>query len=809
MSFINRYVMNPDLHKHNLNALKKQLASQADLSEVVNRLEALTADTRLENALLVLQARQLDLKNRQLKGILSSDEYLLEKTKLVDGLLNLIDELKALPKVKYKEVTVSTAQQHLDRRFATAEEVQLWKKHFSATNTFHRKEKELALSILQAWEHSAAHFTQFRMWGSLPANKQAVAGIQHRFWSLFHLKQDQSKWIWFVWDSRDSKIAVVKEIRPDAEQTDKNKRLQWEKDIYEQFRYRLKNASKGMVQLIDSGDDWFATSLAQNGNIHWHLFGYTPQTEEDPIQVVREKLFSKKIPFKGPELGDNWKQIRSLFVQYFHTLAEIHDYGYVHRDISLHNLLINSYGRKVEGFICDFDRTIQWQDDQLPPRFLRLPGEGNYAAPERISFVAEDDIDRERLKAFYGLPACDVYQLAVCLLGILTGHISSTHKERVEEVRKQKKWPVELRRLLLKSLSENPHKRPSARECAQKLEHIRWSRRKLVQTVFVGMLFLLAFLYSYQKMINPCFPLGKCVDDDGYVDAQQTLESGRTYILKNGITYVDSGAVLQIKEGAKILGHERSLLIIGKGGRIEAQGTAEKPIVFSSIKPDGYWGGLVLLGRAPVLGDKGERQELLEFFPLSQYKEHPQWAQYGGDLPHDDSGILEHLVIKRAGWEIVKDKESNGLTLAGVGDQTRIQHIDVIESKDDCFEIFGGTIHADYLTCIEPGDDGFDWDHGYKGSLQHLIMDRTTKTENTQYGLEGMRCLCFSSDDPRVAIPEGVPQISDAFLINRQADQSMDSTEVMITHHSPNLKNIQYLFGEKITIDSLKNIWPK
>lgn len=145
-------------------------------------------------------------------------------------------------------------------------------------------------------------------------------------------------------------------------------------------------------------------------------------------------------------------------------------------------------------------------------------------------------------------------------------------------------------------------------------------------------------------------------------------------------------------------------LIVLPGGRLEAQGTAASPVLMSTVMPDrhlpraGLWGGVTIVGRAPVDSD-GQ----LEFMPS---------VRYGGDRPDDDSGILTHVAIWFAGHRVAPGVEFNGLTLAGVGNGTRVEDVEVGMSLDDGIEVFGGNLDLLRASVVLPGDDGFDTDAG-------------------------------------------------------------------------------------------------
>ncbi|MBN2342241.1 MAG: serine/threonine protein kinase [Deltaproteobacteria bacterium] len=222
----------------------------------------------------------------------------------------------------------------------------------------------------------------------------------------------------------------------------------------------------------------------------------------------------------------------------------------------------------------------------------------------------------------------------------------------------------------------------------------------------------------------------------GDIEEDTVLTNDRIYLLKNTV-YVHAGASLMIQAGTVIQGDKASAgtLIVQPGARIIAQGTAEHPIVFTSAEKEGGrasgdWGGIIVLGFAPVNNShNAEQTAVLDGISFG--------AEYGGDNPDDDSGILEYVRIEYAGRELAPNARTNGLTFGGVGRFTKVNHIQVRHVREDCFAFFGGTVDAKYLICQSPGDDGFDWNYGYVGRLQFILLAGGDDTADGANGLEG------------------------------------------------------------------------
>ncbi|RCH56905.1 hypothetical protein DJ568_02145 [Mucilaginibacter hurinus] len=230
--------------------------------------------------------------------------------------------------------------------------------------------------------------------------------------------------------------------------------------------------------------------------------------------------------------------------------------------------------------------------------------------------------------------------------------------------------------------------------------------------------------------IDPVIPTDSdkenVVEITGDITANTTWTADKIYLLK-GFVYVTNGAALTIQPGTIIKGDKVTLgtLTITRGSKIIAEGTADKPIVFTSsfaagTRAPGDWGGLILLGKAPVNKPEGVKIE----GGLDAKGDAPKYIQYGGTDKNDNSGILKYVRIEYAGVAFSPDNEINGLTLGGVGAGTTIDYVEVFRSGDDGIEWFGGTVNAKHLVVIGSVDDDFDSDFGFSGKVQFGIVQR-------------------------------------------------------------------------------------
>ena len=216
---------------------------------------------------------------------------------------------------------------------------------------------------------------------------------------------------------------------------------------------------------------------------------------------------------------------------------------------------------------------------------------------------------------------------------------------------------------------------------------------------------------------NTTYPATTDVLAAGDIIVNTTLTADKVYLL-DGWVYIKSGATLTIEPGTIIRGSKanKGTIIVEKGAKIIAEGTAGNPIVFTSNQDAGSrsygdWGGLIILGDAMV----NKTDPVIEGGPISTY---------GGSNDADTSGILKYVRIEFPGIAFQPDKEINGLTMGGVGSGTTIDYIQVSFCGDDSYEWFGGTVNAKHLIAFRGWDDDFDTDYGYRGMVQFAVSLR-------------------------------------------------------------------------------------
>ena len=219
------------------------------------------------------------------------------------------------------------------------------------------------------------------------------------------------------------------------------------------------------------------------------------------------------------------------------------------------------------------------------------------------------------------------------------------------------------------------------------------------------------------------------------ITSNTTWETGKVYILASRVA-VTSGNTLTIQPGVIIKGEagtgaNATALIIARGAKLMAEGTPQRPIIFTSIADEiqpgqiaspnlptdlnGLWGGLIVLGNAPISASAQSIQ--IEGIPVSDPN-----GLYGGTNPLDNSGFIKYVSIRHGGANIGEGNEINGLTLGGVGSGTIIENIEIISNQDDGIEFFGGTVNVKNLIVWNAGDDAIDTDQSWAGTLDNFIV---------------------------------------------------------------------------------------
>jgi hypothetical protein len=214
----------------------------------------------------------------------------------------------------------------------------------------------------------------------------------------------------------------------------------------------------------------------------------------------------------------------------------------------------------------------------------------------------------------------------------------------------------------------------------------------------------------------------------GTITSNLTLTANNLYAL-NGPVFVGedkaNSATLTIEAGATIFGRSGGdYLVVSRDSKIEANGSQSAPVTFTSSEDiageatgAGQWGGIVILGNAQSNKCPTDGSDC-----ALQVEGVEEGAVFGGTDDTDSSGTLRYVVVKHAGYEIAPDNELNGVTFGGVGSGTKVEYLQVHENADDGVEFFGGTVNLKYVVLTGNQDDSVDWDNGYRGNMQYVLV---------------------------------------------------------------------------------------
>ncbi|MDT8428723.1 MAG: hypothetical protein RQ757_08150 [Pseudomonadales bacterium] len=236
---------------------------------------------------------------------------------------------------------------------------------------------------------------------------------------------------------------------------------------------------------------------------------------------------------------------------------------------------------------------------------------------------------------------------------------------------------------------------------------------------------------------------------NGTITADTHLTSNNVYLL-DGAVFIGGdntdSATLSIDAGTKIISPVGlNFLVINRGSKIEANGTASAPITFTyddeanaTPTTTGRWGGIIINGNAPVNG-------CAVGTVLCELEGEGSTGLYGGNNPTDNSGVLNYVVVKYPGQNITETNELNGIAFQGVGSGTVVSNVQVHGSSDDGVEFFGGTVNAKNLVLTSNEDDSFDWTFGWRGKVQNVIIqqrenfgDRGIEADNNEFNFDSL-----------------------------------------------------------------------
>lgn len=285
---------------------------------------------------------------------------------------------------------------------------------------------------------------------------------------------------------------------------------------------------------------------------------------------------------------------------------------------------------------------------------------------------------------------------------------------------------------------------------------------------------------------------------EGSITSDITLKSGNTYYL-NGEYIVKDGATLDIESGVRIIAQyddRVDFILIEQGGKINAQGTAESPIVMTSSKEEpGAWGGIHICGKAHTNAEGGKGSSEIG------------GATYGGNYDADNSGVLKYVRVEYTGYAFDEEHEANGISFYGVGNGTTIENCEAYKGSDDGFEFFGGSVNIKNIVVVSCSDDSFDWTEGWNGKGENLVAFQ--EAESTL----GYDCDCLieadNNENNYSATPVSHPVLKHLILMgnggSKQGVRLRRGTEVEIDNAQIGGKSLTLAVESTETENALKN----
>lgn len=277
---------------------------------------------------------------------------------------------------------------------------------------------------------------------------------------------------------------------------------------------------------------------------------------------------------------------------------------------------------------------------------------------------------------------------------------------------------------------------------------------------------------------------GACILE-GSILEDMTLTADKAWLLRSAVTVGDdsSDVTLTIEPGTTVYGESatNAFLVISRGAKLHAEGTASAPITFTSdqavgSRARGDWGGIALNGRAPINACADGSADC-------EAEGEGGTGLYGGSDATDSSGVLKYVRVEYGGTEISPDNEINGIGFQGVGSGTEVDYVQVHRNLDDGMEFFGGTVTAKHLVVTDPGDDGIDWDLGFSGKIQYAVVRQASDAGNNGFETD-------SNADDNTATPVSMPTVANVTLIGDEGIAEDNFGMVLRRGSAPTLANI-------------------
>jgi hypothetical protein len=324
--------------------------------------------------------------------------------------------------------------------------------------------------------------------------------------------------------------------------------------------------------------------------------------------------------------------------------------------------------------------------------------------------------------------------------------------------------------------------------------------------------------YTVVDILSGTTVVGKEIS--GSINANYTFTKNVYWVL-GGRVKVTKGATLTIEAGTLIKGRtgtgsNATALLVARGSKIIAEGTAALPIIFTAFADNltpasivagnfsspnlandlnGQWGGLIVLGNAPISASAAQVQ--IEGIPTSDAD-----GLYGGTVAADNSGILKYISIRHGGSLIGAGNEINGLTLGGVGSGTVIENIEVVANQDDGIEFFGGTVSVKNALIWNSFDDALDSDQAWNGTVDNFVI--VNPNTGSGFELDGPEGTLKQGDHTfKNGIVHAGPNIADLIDFDNNSNVKMEKIYFFGITNSTNVKEYTAMIGFAGTTSSV------
>lgn len=282
----------------------------------------------------------------------------------------------------------------------------------------------------------------------------------------------------------------------------------------------------------------------------------------------------------------------------------------------------------------------------------------------------------------------------------------------------------------------------------------------------------------------------KISEDQTWSKDQIHIIRGKVVIMSGSTLTVEAGTIIKAGEGQD---NDATALVIARGATINMNGTADNPIIMTDINDNidygspstnrnaldrGKWGGLIILGKAQISDAVDEK--LIEGVLAIEGED---WNFYGGTDNTDNSGSISYVSIRHSGTQVAPDVELQGLTLGGVGNGTTIENVEIVASKDDGVEFFGGMVDVTNLLIWNQFDDGIDIDMAYSGTINNAIVEYAADSDGA-FEIDGAKDISYEAQNT----------ISGLTVYGRFTDEASDSDQLGRVRENIQIKMIDVLY---------------